>query len=506
MHQTQSAHNRATSLITPLWVRDDPSSEILKRPCGGGIVMANLAKDTLTNRRLARHIRIYGGAIALLLALNQIVTASIDADDQPHADENNAIHRMNEQIQELQAKANEQIQELQAKVNEQIQELRAKVKEVEARQNDVKGGASHGAVESSAPLSAPAKVTPPPTPSSAAQESQDNSSVPSVKLRMFGDVGYDASDQKGDNNSFHIGTLDLFMTGVLTDRVSVLGEVLFVPLKDNSIGVDIERLLLQYKHNDYFNFGIGRYHSSIGYYNTAFHQGAWFQTAVDRPFMYAFDEQGGFLPLQEVGVTVSGQIPSGRLGLHYVAEVGNGRAHLLGSDPAQNFQDTNNGKSFNFALSAHPRGIPGLEAGFSTYHDKLTFSDNINHSELISTVYVVYEISKYELLNEGMLVRHTGSLSGAPAVFHTPAFYTQFSRRFGKYRPYFRYSYVNAGVAEPIYGDPADGPIVGRRNGPTLGLRYDLNDHAAFKLQYDHLAQRGQKSFNALETQFSFAF
>jgi hypothetical protein len=53
---------------------------------------------------------------------------------------------------------------------------------------------------------------------------------------------------------------------------------------------------------------------------------------------------------------------------------------------------------------------------------------------------------------------------------------------------------------------PADGPIVGRRNGPTLGLRYDLNDHAAFKLQYDHLAQRGQKSFNALETQFSFAF
>jgi hypothetical protein len=468
--------------------------------------MANLAKDTLTNRRLARHIRIYGGALALLLDLNQIVTASIYADDQPHADENNAIHRMNEQIQELQAKANEQIQELQAKVNEQIQELRAKVKEVEARQNDVKGGAPHGAVESSAPLSAPAKVTPPPTPSSAAQESQDNSSVPSVKLRMFGDVGYDASDQKGDNNSFHIGTLDLFMTGVLTDRVSVLGEVLFVPLKDNSIGVDIERLLLQYKHNDYFNFGIGRYHSSIGYYNTAFHQGAWFQTAVDRPFMYAFDEQGGFLPLQEVGVTVSGQIPSGRLGLHYVAEVGNGRAHLLGSDPAQNFQDTNNGKSFNFALSAHPRGIPGLEAGFSTYHDKLTFSDNINHSELISTVYVVYEISKYELLNEGMLVRHTGSLSGAPAVFHTPAFYTQFSRRFGKYRPYFRYSYVNAGVAEPIYGDPADGPIVGRRNGPTLGLRYDLNDHAAFKLQYDHLAQRGQKSFNALETQFSFAF
>src|SRR6266404_4954188 len=45
----------------------------------------------------------------------------------------------------------------------------------------------------------------------------------------------------------------------------------------NILDTDVERLLLQYKHNDYLNFCIGRYHSSIGYYNTAFHQGAWFQ-------------------------------------------------------------------------------------------------------------------------------------------------------------------------------------------------------------------------------------
>jgi hypothetical protein len=484
MHQAQLAANRATSQILPPSIRDDPSSEILERPCGGGIVMTNLPKDAVTNRNSARRVRLFGGAVALLLTFTQIMAASPQADDQPLVDERNTMRRMNEQIQELQAK----------------------VKELEARLNGVTGGTPHAAAESSVTASAPVEVTPPSAPPSAAEESQDNNSIPSVKLRMFGDVGYEASDQRGETNSFHIGTLDLFMTGALTDRVSILGEVLFTPKVDNSFGVDVERLLLQYKQNDYFNFSIGRYHSSIGYYNTAFHQGAWFQTAVDRPFMYAFDDQGGFLPLQEVGVTVSGQIPSGNIGLNYVAEMGNGRAHLLGSDPAQNFQDTNNGKSFNFALFARPRQMPGLEAGFSTYHDKLTFTDNINHGELISTVYVVYVDPKYEFLNEAMLVRHTGSMAGASRVFHTPGFYTQFSRRFGKYRPYFRYSYVNAGVAEPIYGDPADGPIVGRRNGPTLGLRYDLNNHAAFKLEYDHLAQRGQKSFNALETQFSFAF
>ena len=87
---------------------------------------------------------------------------------------------------------------------------------------------------------------------------------------------------------------------------------------------------------------------------TAFHQGEWFQTAIGRPFMYQFDDTGGPLPLQEVGVSPSGILPLGKLGLHYVVEAGNGRAHLLGSNPAQNSSDTNNGKSFNVAMFAQP--------------------------------------------------------------------------------------------------------------------------------------------------------
>ena len=323
---------------------------------------------------------------------------------------------------------------------------------------------------------------------------------------MFGDVGYKASDLKPSTNTFRIGSLDLFMTARLSDKVSALGEVLFISQSDNSIGPDIERLLLQYRQNDYLTVGIGRYHTSIGYYNTAFHQGAWFETTIDRPFMYAFDDEGGFLPLQEVGITASGLIPSGKLGLSYVAEVGNGRNHLLEGEPAQNSRDSNNGKSFNIALSARPHWLSGLDAGFSLYHDYITFSDNINHSEFISTVHVVYVNSTYEFLNEAMLVRHQGSSTGAPGVFHTPAFYAELSRKFGAYHPYARYQYINAGVDEPIYGDPTDGPLVGRRNGPSFGLRYDFTEHTAFKLQYDRLQARGVPTSNGLGTQFAFTF
>jgi hypothetical protein len=402
----------------------------------------------------------------------------------------------------------QQVQELQARTRE-IDELRARVAELESKQKALTEPLSNPAVAPSLELEPPhPTAVAVPVPTSAANESAqiDNAGPKGVQLHVFGDVGYRATDQKNVSNTFAIGPFDLFMTGSLSDRASILAEVLFTPLHDNSIGLDIERLLLQYKHNDYFSFAVGRYHTSIGYYNTAFHQGEWFQTAIGRPFMYAFDDEGGFLPLQEVGITTAGQIPSGKLGLHYVAELGNGRAHLLGSDPAQNRHDENNGKSFNLAVFARSGWMPGLQVGFSIYHDRLTFSDHLNHPELITAAHLVYVDSNWEFLNEAMLVRHKFSSTGAVGTFHTTGFYSQISRKFGKYRPYFRYSFLNAGVADPIYGDPADGPVVGRRNGPTFGLRFDFNDHAAFKLQYDRLDQRGQRAFNILSTQFSFAF
>ncbi len=376
----------------------------------------------------------------------------------------------------------------QGDVNQQllqrINDLEAKVKELQAKQGT-------------------AVAAPAPEPEVAPEPRRVNEVSERLKFRVFGDVGYRATDQKGLPNTFELGSLDLFMTARLSDRVSALAEILFLPGTDNAIAPDIERLLLQYHHNDYLTVGMGRYHTSIGYYNTAFHQGAWFQTAVDRPFMYAFDDQGGFLPLQEVGVTASGKIPSGRLGLDYVAEVGNGRIHLLGADPAQNRQSYHNGKSFNLALNSSPHAIPGLNVGFSFYHDHLTFADLGNHTERISVAHVVYLNTTYEFLNEVMLVNHTNI--GLPSSNSLGA-YTQFSRRFGSYRPYFRYAYMNVSASDQVYSDPTEGEVVTRRNGPSFGLRYDFTEHTAFKLQYDRLERRDLPTSNGLATQFAFTF
>jgi hypothetical protein len=330
-----------------------------------------------------------------------------------------------------------------------------------------------------------------------------NEIAPRLKLNFFGDLGYQTGHYYGPTNAFEIGQFDMFATARLSDHISVLGELLFTPNADNNVGLDIERLLIKYRHNEYFAASIGRIHTDIGYYNTAFNRGDYFQTAIGRPAMFEFDDQGGFLPLQDLGIVLDGKVPSGKLGLNYVFELTNGRDYGLNVQSAQNSTDRNNSKAVNVNSSAKPEWVPGLDIGFSIRHDYLSDVNNLQVSEIIPVVYAVYTNSKYEWLNEGMLVRHT---TPTGPIYNTSGFYTQFSRGFGRYRPYFRYSYVNAPEFDPIYGNPTEIEEVGRISGPTLGLRYDFTEYSAFKIQYDREGIGGQPSTNGASGQFAFTF
>jgi hypothetical protein len=235
-----------------------------------------------------------------------------------------------------------------------------------------------------APLPAPAPVAEPEMPTV-------NEVAPRLHLNVFGDVGAQVFDHIPD--TFEFGSLDLFMTARLSDKVSTLGEVLFIAQSDNSIGLDIERLLLKYRQSDYLTASFGRYHTWVGYYNTAFNKGEFLETTVDRPFVYDFDDSGGVLPMQDVGVNATGKIPSGKMGLNYVVEVGNGRAYGLNVEPAQNNQDANNSKAINGGLFVRPDKISGLQIGFSVRHDNLTVPGPAV-AETIATVHGVFINSK----------------------------------------------------------------------------------------------------------------
>jgi len=309
-----------------------------------------------------------------------------------------------------------------------------------------------------------------------------------LNIRGFGDFGLYGGDQKGEHTSFSLGELNLFITSNINDKTKFLTELVFEVHADNDFEEDLERVLLEYSFNDYLKLSAGRYHTAIGYYNTAYHHTTWFQTTTGRPYLFAYEDEGGILPIHNVGVVASGRIPSGSLGLHYVAEVGNGRTSSSPqAEPVQNFVDENSHKSLNVALFARPEAIPGSQIGFSVYRDVLFPSNSVRIGETILDAYAVLSRSNFEWLNEGVMIRH------APLglhVYETPGFYTQISKRFGSYRPYLRYEYVNASSNEPVF------PQVGLRTGPSVGVRFSASEWVSLKLQYDYTEMRHQQAIN----------
>jgi hypothetical protein len=452
-----------------------------------------LHKSVLSMNASRSRLRVKG----LLFLLGALLVAPIvrgqQAGEAPPSDKE-TMQLLLKRITQLEAQA------------KRVDELEARVKELEAAKSP----------------STPAEKTVAPVQPTVASESESESageramsdrmdvSKTLLRIRGFGDTTLHGDTQKGDNTAFTLGQLDLFVTSDVSEKFKFLSEIVFEGGPDNIYGitrgetntfsVDVERYLIQYSHNDYFNIEAGRWHTAIGYYNTAYHHSTWFQTTTDRPFLFDFEDRGGILPIHTVGVSASGLIPSGGLGLHYVAEVGNGRASRspLTEEPVQNVVDDQNHKAFNLALFARPEAIRGLQVGFSAYRDMLAPVNSPKIGETILAAHAVFIRSQFEWLNEALVVRH--SVVGTSQVFNTPGFYSQVSKQFGSYRPYFRYQYVNASNTEPIF------PDVHLRHGPSVGLRYDASESVALKLQYDYTALRGQAAISALALQVGFTF
>jgi len=401
-----------------------------------------------------------------------------------------------------------------------LEERVKKVEQLEARIKELEG---HPPLTNSpevpvAPAAQAAPAVAPPTPEPEPEPMSDHGmsdrmdvSKTLMRIRGFGDITFHGDNRKGDTTSFTLGQLNLFVTSDISEKFKFLSEIVFEggpqniyglnTSEKNAFGVDVERLLLQYSYNDYFHLAVGRYHTAIGYWNTEFHHGTWFQTTTDRPFLFLFEDNGGILPIHNVGASASGLVPwSGALGLHYVAEVGNGRESRtpLDAEPVQNVVDEDNHKAFNVAVFARPEAFRGFQTGFSYYRDLLTPLGRPKVDESILAFHAVLVRSNFEWLNEALLVRHAPA--GSSHVFDTPGFYTQISRQFGAFRPYFRYQYINAPNGEPIF------PDVTLRQGPSFGIRYDASESVAVKLQYDFTDLRRQAAFNSLALQVGFTF
>jgi len=412
----------------------------------------------------------------------------------------------------------EQVKELQ----QHDRELQERIRALEAQQKPAEPAPAAPAASSTTAAPEPEPATESPVHVSAASELHN---LGGIHWLGFGELDYKVLNQRtpelgtygfvpGSAGNFYIGDFDLFLTAHLNDKTSVLSDIDFQEQDAQRFKIDVRRMLLKYDVNDHLRVSLGRYQTSIGYYNWAFRSASWLQTTADRPLVMEFATDGGFLPTQAVGISATGAIPSGWLRLNYVAEYGSSdtiRPDITGDGF---FNDENNGNQLNFGLFLTPDKVPGLRIGGSFYHDQI--SDLVSDSsggpatgipvpppsdrwnQTIVNGHVVYVGHGYEFLNEGFLIRHAPLQTGP--TFNTSAFYSQFSRQYKRVRPYFRYQYANAAAGNLIFDD------IGLRHGPSFGARYDFNSYLAFKAQIDHTLRRDLPAINGLHLQVSGTF
>jgi hypothetical protein len=312
----------------------------------------------------------------------------------------------------------------------------------------------------------------------AAETTDDSFRAPRTQFHWFSDVGYSTSDRRATTSSFGLGQLDLFLTSALNERWSVLSEIVFRANTDNRFVVNPERLLLQYQPSDAFQVAMGRFHSSVGYYNSAYHHGSWFETAASRPSIFA----AGFIPYHNVGLSTHTRVPSGSARLEAIAEIGNGLASSSRMvEQTQSVIDENNHKATNLGLITRPTGLPGFQAGVSWYRDRLVPTGHAPFAAHLSAAHAIYTGHEWEILNEVIVARHVDE-DGAPARV-SYGWYSQGSYRIGSVRPYLRYQAVDGNAGDPLFGS------VGHRSGPVAGVRVDFGRFAALKVHVDRSHQ-----------------
>ena len=371
--------------------------------------------------------------------------------------------------------------------------------------------------EPPAPAAAAAPAPPPPEPESAPPEEENHDHMmampngPALHFRGFFDFDFDQGQvaQQLQNPlgipakaSFRAGEFDLFVTSQLAEKLSFVSELVFSTGPNNAFGFDLERFQLTYRPSRYFEISGGRFHTAIGYYNTAFHHGNWFSTATGRPFMYFFEDSGGPLPVHEVGITTTGYVPSGKLNLHWIAEVGNGSAEVGSSnygDGVMNFSSDRNRKDVNIAAYIRPEWLDGLQIGGSFLNGNLIPANGLpSVNQNVASAYAVLINSKWEFMNEFVLMHH--QITNGGRSFNSPMGYTQLAYHVNKYRPYFRFQEVNISSIDPVTS------FRGRYEGPSVGLRWDAFKYAALKVQYNRVFLRNQPAQNGFELQTAFTF
>jgi hypothetical protein len=331
----------------------------------------------------------------------------------------------------------------------------------------------------------------------AAAVSQAPSAIPPLLVFGFADVNYLETERPVDEG-FRMGQVVGHVSAGLSERLVFFGEV-SATARPDQYRIEVERAILRYEFGDPFKISVGRYHTPINWWNTAYHHGLWLQTTIGRPEMTRFG--GSFIPVHFVGLLVEGSYPTTPVGFGYTAGVGNGR-HL---DPSRagDAGDVTRHRAFLASVHSRPPRFARLQLGGAAYVDRAVAQDGDHVEERILSAHAVWSDETPEAIAEYARILHESTEDGED--WTSDAWYLQLAYRlpgdFQRLKPYARIDRIGVPEADVFFG-----PLELGYRGRILGTRYDFAPLAALKLEYRHERFDGEPWSDSLWAQASFTF
>lgn len=349
-----------------------------------------------------------------------------------------------------------------------------------------------------------------------------------LPLHGFADVDYTRSS-KADTHlnqsgrGFSVNALDFYLTPQFGDQVKSLFELNFEFDSEGGLATDIERAQIGYTVNDQLTAWMGRFHTPIGNWNTAFHHGANIQTSVYRPRFADFEDKGGVLPSHTVGAWATGATPLANGKLTYDFYVGNGNeiqtdASNKGTTIINNSRDSNGNSMVGGNLGYKFSGrLSGLHLGLHAFNERVNITDTVTPATVgevtvsMSGFYGVYDQNDWEVFAEYYHFNDK-NLTGASGSNSSWASFVQIGRTLGDdWTPYARLEKATLDQRDLYFNSQVYGTSYVRQ---AVGVRYTVNIKTAIKLELNHtkegdgipLSGPGSGQFSQARFQYSILF
>lgn len=310
-----------------------------------------------------------------------------------------------------------------------------------------------------------------------------------TQIKGFADFLTTYADHKV---SFGFDEQDLFITSVISNKVSFLGESVFKfnPLSATDFSVSIERLIIYYNLKGNNNLVLGKVHTPINYWNDTYHHGRVFYPTIERPLLFSAD----IIPLHTVGAGFKGY-DLGNLKFGYDLFVGNG----LGSDFV-----LDNDKYKSVTAAVHITPVDKLRLGISWYNDVISKGTNVEGkiinwkvNQNLFTASVSRFGKKFEILVESTAgINHTDTTGSKTTL--ASYLYAGYKVK-DKLIPYIRIDNLHYQTGEIYYNKNNTTSVV-------AGIRYEINYLAVVKLEYQYRHSELLNRTNTVTAQFAVGF